>query len=263
MAKNPSFPFYASDFLTDTNSWDALEVGIYIRLLSTQWVNGCLPEDLSRLARISGVPDDVFKKAWVYFSFKFALVSGQGYKNQKLEEVRNEKIAFIEKQKENGKRGGRGNKSDKNKGLGLESLSPKESQIKPLEEEKEIEDEEEFEKRNEKLLVPSMLKIFVENNSSYPISIEEDYAALGRIVKFIKQQEGIKEDPATDIKAGELVKTMWVHLSSCLSKIPFYSTKSLKTISNNLQSITIEIQKNGTKGFDYQKANDLLNSFGD
>ncbi len=107
MAKSPAFQFYASDFLTDTQSWDINEVGIYIRLLSNQWVNGSLPKDLIRLSRIAGCTHEEIKKAWVILGFKFLHnIDGTIY-NRKLEEVRDAQTRFKEKQASNGSKGGR------------------------------------------------------------------------------------------------------------------------------------------------------------
>lgn len=107
MAKSPAFQFYASDFLTDTQSWDINEVGIYIRLLSNQWVNGSLPKDLIRLSRIAGCTHEEIKKAWVILGFKFLdNIDGTIY-NRKLEEVRESQVRFKEKQASNGSKGGR------------------------------------------------------------------------------------------------------------------------------------------------------------
>lgn len=107
MAKAPAFQFYASDFLTDTQAWEIEEIGIYIRLLSNQWVNGPLPKDEKRLARIAGCDTDIFKKAWVILGFKFSINSEDLLYNPKLEEIRDEQEAFRVKQRLNGSKGGR------------------------------------------------------------------------------------------------------------------------------------------------------------
>jgi uncharacterized protein YdaU (DUF1376 family) len=107
MAKAPAFQFYASDFLTDTQSWEAFEVGVYIRLLSNQWVNGSLPSDLKRLSRIAGCEYQEMEKAWVILGFKFLDKNDGTIINQKLESVRADKNRFIEKQHQNGLKGGR------------------------------------------------------------------------------------------------------------------------------------------------------------
>lgn len=112
MAKSPAFQFYASDFLTDTQSWDINEVGIYIRLLSNQWVNGSLPKDLIRLSRIAGCTHEEIKKAWVILGFKFLdNIDGSIY-NRKLEDVRESQVRFKEKQSSNGSKGGRPKKTE-------------------------------------------------------------------------------------------------------------------------------------------------------
>jgi len=112
MAKSPAFQFYASDFLTDTQSWDITEVGIYIRLLSNQWVNGSLPKDLIRLSRIAGCTHEEIKKAWVILGFKFLDNSEGNIYNRKLESVREDQKKFKEKQASNGSKGGRPKKEE-------------------------------------------------------------------------------------------------------------------------------------------------------
>lgn len=121
MAKSPAFQFYASDFLTDTQSWDINEVGIYIRLLSNQWVNGSLPSDLIRLSRIAGCTHEEIKKAWVILGFKFLINNDGSIYNQKLESVREAQVKFKEKQASNGSKGGRPKNID----------NPNKTQIKP------------------------------------------------------------------------------------------------------------------------------------
>jgi len=49
MGKKPAFFFYASDFLVDTAEWTAQEVGVYIRLLCHEWVNGSIPMEIKRI----------------------------------------------------------------------------------------------------------------------------------------------------------------------------------------------------------------------
>lgn len=122
---NPAFQFYASDFLTSTQSWDINEVGIYIRLLSNQWVNMRLPKDTERLARIAGCSHEDFKKAWVILGFKFFEGEDGFLRNQRLEIVRAEKNIFLEKQRLNGKKGGRPKKENPNETQRLTQTKPK------------------------------------------------------------------------------------------------------------------------------------------
>jgi uncharacterized protein YdaU (DUF1376 family) len=71
MGKAPAFQTYAADYYIDTNHWSVDEVGIYQRLLLTEWVNGGLPNDEKRLARIAGCTFKKFKKSWTAVSTKF------------------------------------------------------------------------------------------------------------------------------------------------------------------------------------------------
>jgi uncharacterized protein YdaU (DUF1376 family)/coenzyme F420-reducing hydrogenase delta subunit len=107
MANSPWFKMYAGDFLTDTNAWDVVEVGIYIRLLCTQWVNGGLPNDMARLARVCGVNKELFVEAWKYIGEKFILCGDGLLRNGKMEEVRMAGAAYTIKKKMAGAAGGK------------------------------------------------------------------------------------------------------------------------------------------------------------
>jgi len=87
MGKAPAFQTYASDFYMDTNSWTIEEIGIYQRLLLTEWVNGGLPDNEERLARIAGCKLKIFKKFWPNISQKFIQNGESKLVNKKLEEV--------------------------------------------------------------------------------------------------------------------------------------------------------------------------------
>lgn len=62
----PYFPFYPQDFLGDgkVRLMSPAEVGIYIRLLCHEWLEGPLPDDLTRLARIAGATHAEIEEAW-------------------------------------------------------------------------------------------------------------------------------------------------------------------------------------------------------
>lgn len=62
----PYFPFYPQDFLGDgkVRLMSPAEVGIYVRLLCHEWLEGPLPDDLPRLARIAGATVDEMEAAW-------------------------------------------------------------------------------------------------------------------------------------------------------------------------------------------------------
>lgn len=104
---SPAFQFYPKEFMLATQSWSAEEVGIYIKLLCSQWDDGCLPSDTKRLARIAGCDSDLFEKAWVLVGLKFSECSDGFLRNSRLELVRSEQAAYKEKQRLNGIKGGR------------------------------------------------------------------------------------------------------------------------------------------------------------
>lgn len=64
--KSPAFQFYPADFLADEGqtSMSLAEAGAYIRLLCRCWLEGSIPDDLTRAARLVGVPVLEFKKLW-------------------------------------------------------------------------------------------------------------------------------------------------------------------------------------------------------
>lgn len=99
----PAFQFYASDFLVGTNTWTVDEVGVYIRLLASEWENGGLPGDTKRLSRASGCSQKRFVKCWLTVSQKFH-VNGHGLLiNDRLESVREEQRKYRELQSDKGK----------------------------------------------------------------------------------------------------------------------------------------------------------------
>jgi len=106
MNQSPAFLIYASDLLTATNSWTPAELGIYLRLLLTSWVNGPLPSDVRKLSRICGIPTGTFKKMWDRtVSWKFENNGNGELRNQWLEEVREKQAKFRELQREKGIKG--------------------------------------------------------------------------------------------------------------------------------------------------------------
>lgn len=102
MAKAPAFQFYAADFLTDTAEMTDQEVGVYIRLLSHQWINGSLHGDPNRLT--NGVAIGVLE-VWDEIKHKFPIGDDGRRRNPRLEETRKQQQEYREKQAEAGKRG--------------------------------------------------------------------------------------------------------------------------------------------------------------
>jgi len=106
MNKPPAFQLYASDFDMDTATWNNEEVGIYLRLLLYQWVNGGIPNDLEKMSRIVRCSAKKFIGKWENVSPKFVQNGGGFLVNKRMEEVRKEQEEWRNKQIESGRLGG-------------------------------------------------------------------------------------------------------------------------------------------------------------
>ncbi len=105
MPKAPAFQLYVNDFDSDTAAWDCEEIGIYIRLLFYQWVNGSIPDDPVRLARIARISPKSFLKKWSSIQIKFIPTGTGQLQNLRLEKTRQEQDEFKKHQSESGLRG--------------------------------------------------------------------------------------------------------------------------------------------------------------
>jgi len=132
MSKDPSFPFYAQDFLVGTMELTLEEIGAYVKLLAIQWAKGKIPK--KRLGFFLGSD---WEKVWPSIKDKF-IDDGEFLYNQRLEEVREKRELFKQRQSDNGKKGGRPKKPKPNN-------NPKESQLKPNKKPLESENENEIE----------------------------------------------------------------------------------------------------------------------
>lgn len=76
--KAPAFQFYAGDFLNDEHVklMSLHERGAYITLICQCWIEGSLPSDIERLARLVGAPIAAFKKLWPSIEPCFAPKAG-------------------------------------------------------------------------------------------------------------------------------------------------------------------------------------------
>ena len=96
MAKDPVFPLYYNDIDRTCKTWTDEEYGCYVRLLVEQWDKGGLPLDPQRLTRLATSVD----KNWPLLKSKFEERDGQ-LKNQRLEEIREEKEKHKQRQRDN------------------------------------------------------------------------------------------------------------------------------------------------------------------
>lgn len=107
MSKAPAFQFYARDFLTDERVlMMPLEAqGAYVRLLCHQWLEGSIPGDLRRLARLCQVDEGTMSAIWDEVGPCFDS-EGDRLFNARLREQRQEREEWVEKCRRGGKASG-------------------------------------------------------------------------------------------------------------------------------------------------------------
>lgn len=105
----PAFQFYAKDFLSSSRvqRMTLTEVGIYIILLSHNWLSGGIPVEPSEIAKIVKMPASRFGKVWAGPLSECFVKRGGRLVNERLEDERRKQIAYRDKQAQNGKKGGR------------------------------------------------------------------------------------------------------------------------------------------------------------
>lgn len=128
-SKSPAFQFYPKDFITDEHVelMSLAERGAYITLICKCWIEGSLPADVARLARLCGSPLPAFRRLWLAIEPCFRpLADGQRFVHPRLERERRKQSAFRRRQADNGRLGGRPKKnpqeSQNEKGLGSSGL---------------------------------------------------------------------------------------------------------------------------------------------
>lgn len=136
MAKDPTFPMYAQDFIVGSLMLTNEERGMYITCLCFQWNNADrIPK--KRLGFLVGSDWDTWSDE---LKEKF-LDHGEYIVNERLLAEREKREAFKRKQKSNGKKGGRPKKDTKKQ-------KPSQTQKNPLESENEDESENEYPDEN-------------------------------------------------------------------------------------------------------------------
>ena len=102
--KLPTFRFYANDFLGSTAEMELESIGAYIRLLCYEWINGGIPKDKKKIARLLAVDGSAMARLWQEIGSKF-VGDGDRLVNKRLEKIREEAISFNISLSERGKIG--------------------------------------------------------------------------------------------------------------------------------------------------------------
>lgn len=97
MSKSPAFQFYAADFMIGIMGMSDEEVGIYIKMLATQWLHGSLPnckKTIKKMINSRKIPSEMVMRKFV--------ISDDGFlRNERMEKVREKQKSFVETRKEN------------------------------------------------------------------------------------------------------------------------------------------------------------------
>lgn len=72
MAKDPAFLWYSKDWLTNTTEWSLEEKGAMAELKSYQHLNGSIPADLDKIARILRISIEHLNRIWKTIGSKFS-----------------------------------------------------------------------------------------------------------------------------------------------------------------------------------------------
>lgn len=123
----PYFPFYVSDFISDSKveAMATIEIGAYVLLLCKAWREnppGTLPDDDNLLARWAKLSDSVWLEHKSYIMGPFVLKNGKWHQKRMKEEAKKMLARFKERSK-SGQKGAKKkwDKTTENKG---ENLTP-------------------------------------------------------------------------------------------------------------------------------------------
>jgi len=112
MAKDPSYPMYAQDFDMDTADWGIDEIGVYIRLLNYEWINGYIPSNLDRISKIARISPRKLQKIWEIIEKKFSQNGTHTLQNRRMEEEREKRGTYRASQSISGMKGATGKWGD-------------------------------------------------------------------------------------------------------------------------------------------------------
>lgn len=107
---SPAFRFYAGDFLRDQKVMlmSLEERGAYITLLCSNWLEGSIPDDTNKLARLCSITPGEMEQLWISLKPCFK-PKGKKYPgmltNRRLEVERKKQKAFSKLQSDRAKGG--------------------------------------------------------------------------------------------------------------------------------------------------------------
>jgi uncharacterized protein YdaU (DUF1376 family) len=229
MAKSPAFQLYVQDFLIGTMYLTAEEVGGYIRLLCHQWDKGFIPKDDKNLRKISGIKKSDLQN----ILDKFSKCDDGNLRNNKMEEVRENRAQYIIQATENGKKGGRPKKAkhNPNETEPLLNNNPKITSSTSSSTSSSI--IQDFIPNG---IVPEMLKIFLNHFPKYPQDKETDYSALLSIAFKIGDMIGYNKGNVL-LEGRDKVMAQWANMVFFIKTSDWFKSKAINFLSRNFQGI--------------------------
>jgi uncharacterized protein YdaU (DUF1376 family) len=97
MSKPPAFQFYAADFMIGIMGMTDDEIGVYIKMLCTQWLHGSLPnckKTIKKMINSRKVPSEMVLR-------KFVICDDGFLRNERMETVREKQKSFADTRKNN------------------------------------------------------------------------------------------------------------------------------------------------------------------
>lgn len=234
MAKDPAILWYWNDWLGGTTTFSRHQKGCYIDLLHAQFNSGHLS-----LEQIKTVLGSDFGNTWPTISKKFKQDEHGFYFNERLETEQEKRRKFSEKQRLNGKKGGRKPKNNP-------SLNPNESLLENeninTDDDKEGVEGKEEGPLNPTFLIPQMWAVFTGLNKGYLKDQSRDFPELLKIASFLNDGK----PPVLTEDILEFIER-WKAIVEFIVRDNFYRTFSLKQINTNIQAILLKKENNGTK----------------
>jgi uncharacterized protein YdaU (DUF1376 family) len=109
MSHLPYFNFYPADFLASENvsTMTLEEIGAYTLLLCHSWLNGSIPSDTAKMARLCRVTPEKMATLWESLRHCYSVANGTADRliNPRQEEDRKKLLAAIEKRADAGRKG--------------------------------------------------------------------------------------------------------------------------------------------------------------
>lgn len=286
MAKDPAFLFYPKDWLEGTAEMTPTEKGVYIDLLAHQHQKKTLPADTKRLAKMVGLPESEFLKAWELLKSKFIQMDDR-LVNRKLSEITTERSSKSHTNRITGKFATlirsvkhlpKEDVETLKKSFKLSDFDhlPTELATERLTEwfysrlpprspfrsesignanTNAIENENKNkntiggagDKNGTTTLIGQMHEIWINTFPAYTQQKELDYPALRQIADFAFNQAGVVNGYG-NLDAEILALNTFQRIADEVKKDPFWVNKPLKSISHNIQEFYNKIKNpvNGT-----------------